>query len=124
MSISKVASSRNTSGDICCPKCGRPLLPQAAFCSACGERLDNKLAISSLLHNEQDIASRYRITSLVRRRPFVTLYFALDNRQSPQGRQRMVAVRDIDLTSISNDARVEAIKLVQQEYDALRLWHV
>ncbi len=120
MSISKAASFRNTSGDFCCPRCGTPLLPHAAFCSSCGERLDNKQSSSSLLQNEQDISIRYRITSLIRRRPYVTLYFALDDQQSRQGQQRMVAIRDIDLTSLNDEARMQAIKLVQQEYDSLR----
>ncbi len=124
MSISKASSFRNTSDDFCCPRCGTPLLPQAAFCSSCGERLDDKKSSSSLLHNEQDITIRYRITSLVRRRPYVNLYFALDNQQSSQGQQRMVAIRDIDFTSLNDEARVQAIKLVQQEYDSLRLWQI
>ena len=124
MSISKAASFRDTSGDFCCPRCGTPLLPHAAFCSSCGERLDNKTSSSSLIHNEQDISTRYRISSLVRRRPYITLYFALDNQQSRQGQQRMVAIRDIDLTSLTEEARMYAIKLVQQEYDALRIWQI
>ncbi|MGZ3624502.1 MAG: protein kinase domain-containing protein [Ktedonobacteraceae bacterium] len=124
MSISKAASFRDTSGDFCCPRCGTPLLPHAAFCSSCGERLDNNKSSSSLIHNEQDISTRYRISSLVRRRPYVTLYFALDNQQSRQGQQRMVAIRDIDLTSLNEEARMHAIKLVQQEYDALRIWQI
>ncbi len=124
MSISKAASFHNTSDDFHCPKCGTPLLPQAAFCSSCGERLDNGKASSSLLHNEQDITIRYRITSLVRRRPYVNLYFALDNQRSRQGQQRMVAIRDIDITSLPYAARAQAIKLIQQEYDSLRLWQI
>src|SRR6266516_4761740 len=124
MSISKAASFHNTSDDFYCPKCGTPLLPQAAFCSSCGERLDNGKASSSLLHNEQDITIRYRITSLVRRRPYVNLYFALDNQRSRQGQQRMVAIRDIDITSLPYEARAQAIKLIQQEYDSLRLWQI
>ena len=124
MSISKAASFHNTSDDFCCPRCGTPLLPQAAFCSSCGERLDNGKASSSLLHNEQDITIRYRITSLVRRRPYVNLYFALDNQRSRQGQQRMVAIRDIDITSLPFEARAQAIKLIQQECDSLRLWQI
>ena len=124
MSISKAASFHNTSEDFRCPKCGTPLQPQAAFCSSCGERLDNGKASSSLLQNEQDITIRYRITSLVRRRPYVNLYFALDNQRSRQGQQRMVAIRDIDITSLPYEARAQAIKLIQQEYDSLRLWQI
>ncbi len=124
MSISKAASHRGSSGDFCCPRCGTQLFPQATFCSSCGERLDKKKALSSLLQDEQDITNRYRITSLVRRRPNVNLYFALDNQQSRQGQQRMVAMRDIDINPLHDEARVEAIELAQQEYDLLRLWRL
>ncbi len=124
MSISKAASFRNSSNDYCCPKCGTPFLEHAAFCSSCGQRLDDKQYPSSLLQNEQDITVRYRITSLVRRRPQVNLYFALDNQQSRPGRQRMVAIRDIDINSLKDEARVQTIKMVQQEYDSLRLWQI
>ena len=36
----------------------------------------------------------------------------------------MVAIRDIDITSLNDEARVQTIKLVQQEYDSLRLWQI
>src|SRR6266513_567949 len=124
MSISDATSHRGLSGDLYCPRCNTPLLPQATFCSSCGERLDKKKDPSSLLQDAQDITVRYRITSLVRRRPSVNLYFALDNQQSRQGQQRMVAIRDIDITSLPYAARAQAIKLIQQEYDSLRLWQI
>lgn len=124
MSITNAASHRESAGDLCCERCGTPLLPQATFCSSCGERLDKKKALSSFLQDEQDITNRYRITSLVRRRPNVILYFALDNQQSRQGQQRMVAMRDIDINSLHDEARVQAIELAQHEYDLLRLWHL
>src|SRR6266566_2607006 len=124
MSISEAASHRDSSGNLNCPRCGTPLLPQATFCSSCGERLDEQKTLSSLLQNEQDITTRYRITSLVRRRPYINLYFALDNQNFRQGQQRMVAIRDIDINSLDDEARVQAIKLVQQEYDLLRLWRL
>jgi serine/threonine protein kinase len=124
MSISKAASFRNSSNDFFCPRCGTPFLPHAAFCSSCGQRLDDKQYSSSLLQNEQDITVRYHITSLVRRRPHVNLYFALDNQQSRLGRQRMVAIRDIDINLLNDEARVQTIKMVQQEYDSLRLWQI
>lgn len=124
MSISKAAIHRGSSGDLCCPRCGTTLLPQATFCSSCGDRLDKKNALYSLLQEEQDITNRYRITSLVRRRPNVNLYLAVDNQQSGQGQQRMVAMRDIDIIPLHDEARVQAIKLVQQEYDLLRFWRL
>jgi serine/threonine protein kinase len=36
----------------------------------------------------------------------------------------MVGVRDIDLSSLNNYAREQALKLARHEYDSLRLWHV
>jgi serine/threonine protein kinase len=124
MSISEAAPHRGSSGDLHCPRCGKPLLPRAAFCSSCGERLDKKKALSSLMQDEQDISNRYRITSLVRRRPYVNLYFALDNQQAHQGQQRTVAIRDIDINSLHDDNRTHAIELAQQEYDLLRQWRL
>ena len=124
MSISEAAPHRGSSDDLCCPRCGKPLHQQAAFCSSCGERLDKKKALSSLVQDEQDITNRYRITSLVRRRPYVNLYFALDNQQSRQGQQRMVAIRDIDINPLHDEARTQTIELAQQEYDLLRLWRL
>jgi serine/threonine protein kinase len=124
MSISDSTSHRGLSGDLYCPRCNTPLLPQATFCSSCGERLDKKKDPSSLLQDAQDITVRYHITSLVRRRPSVNLYFALDNQQSAKGQQRMVAIRDIDITPLQDNAREQATVLVQQEYDLLRRWHI
>jgi serine/threonine protein kinase len=124
MSITKAASHRESTGVLSCTRCGTSLLPQATFCSSCGERLDKKDALSSFLQDEQEITNRYRITTLVCRRPNVNLYFALDNQQSRHGQQRMVAIRDIDINSLRDEARVQAIKLAQQEYDLLRLWRL
>ena len=124
MSISELSSYRGLAGDLTCPRCNAPLLPQATFCSSCGERLDKKRAVSALLQDEQDITVRYRLTSLLRRSPGVTLYFALDNQQARQGQQSMVAIRDIDITSLADEARVLAIEVVQQEYDLLRHLHL
>lgn len=117
MSFSKAASLRNASDDFCCPRCSTPLLPESVFCSSCGERIDIRKAYS-LLQNESDIADTYHITSLVRRRPFVNLYFALENQQ------RMVVIRDIDITSLNDEARMQAVKLFHQECASLRLWHI
>src|SRR5258708_33027147 len=72
MNISELSSHRGLTGDLTCPRCNTPLLPNATFCSSCGERLDKKKDLSSLLQEEQDITARYRITSLLRRRPCVT----------------------------------------------------
>src|SRR5215471_13891142 len=124
MSISEATSHRGSSDDLYCPQCNTPLLPQAAFCSSCGERIDKDKYLSLLLQGEQDITTLYRITSLVRRRPFVNLYFALDNQQFRQGRQHMVAVRDIDITPLEGEAHTQAIELMLHEYDLLRRWRL
>lgn len=124
MSMPEATSHRDPSDDLCCPQCNTPLLPQAAFCASCGERIDKEKDLSSLLQGEQDITTLYRITSLVRRRPHVNLYFALDNQQFRQGQQQMVAVRDIDIAPLEGEERLQAIELVLQEYDLLRRWRL
>jgi len=97
-----------------CPHCNTPLPPQATFCASCGERVVIK-PVSFLLQDDADVTSRYRITSLVRRRPYVSLLFAIDTQQA-----RPVAIRDIDITSLDEDGRLRACAIVQQEYDLLR----
>ncbi len=125
MSITQTPIDHTTGGGFTCPSCQAPLPPRATFCSSCGERIDKQKHVSSLLQDELDISARYRITSLIRRRPYVNLYFALDNQQSSRsGQQRTVAIRDIDITSLEDKARVSAIELVQQEYDLLRRWQL
>lgn len=104
-----------------CLRCGSTLPDGAAFCAVCGERLDGEHFLTNLLDQEADMASRYRFTSLARKRPFVNLYFASDFEQTArQGQARMVAIRDIDCTSLGDTALVKAVKAVQQEYDLLR----
>jgi serine/threonine protein kinase len=103
-----------------CPGCGAALPRSAVFCASCGERLDRVKDLTSLLQEEQDISTRYRIISLVRRYPSVNLYLALDIQASARG--RMVAIRDIDISSLDEQARSSVIEQAQQEYDLLRRW--
>src|SRR5712692_1292147 len=103
-----------------CPGCGAALPHSAVFCASCGERLDRVKDLTSLLQDEQDISTRYRIISLVRRYPSVNLYLALDIQPSARG--RMVAMRDIDISSLDEQARSSVIEQAQQEYDLLRRW--
>lgn len=125
MSISQTPPDHTTSTGLSCPFCHAALPLHAAFCSSCGERIDKQKHVSSLLQDESDISKYYRITSLIRRRPYVNLYFALDNRQASQtGQQRIVAIRDIDISTLEDEVRVKAIELVQQEYDLLRRWQL
>ncbi|GAC1391736.1 MAG: hypothetical protein NVSMB38_12980 [Ktedonobacteraceae bacterium] len=53
--------------------------------------------------------------SLVRRSAFTQVFLAMDNNH-----QRPVVIRDIDISSLDDDAKLRAVKVVQQEYDVLR----
>lgn len=123
MSISQTTPEETSIGHLFCPQCNAALPLRATFCGSCGERVRRKK--QSTVFDEQDINARYRITTLVRRRPHINLYFAMDHLQSSANAQpRMVAIRDIDIAGLSKEARVEAIALAQQEYDRLRQWHI
>jgi len=114
MNMTQITTNSSPSGEPRCPHCQAKLSPQAAFCASCGERLVKKNAIS-LSQDDTDIATRYRITSLVRRRPYVNLFFAIDH-------QRLipVGIRDIDISSLGNEAKSNAYEILQKEYDLLR----
>ncbi len=114
MNMTQITTDTSTPGELRCSQCQAVLSPQAAFCASCGERLVKKNAIS-LLQDDTDIATRYRITSLVRRRPYVSLYFAIDH-------QRLipVGIRDIDISSLGHEAKSKAYEILQKEYDLLR----
>lgn len=118
MSMTQTTTEVTPSGDPPCQYCGIKLPPQASFCASCGERAI-KNQVTSLLQDNQDIATHYRITSLVRRRPHVSLFLATDIRQ-----QRLVALRDIDITSLDDEGRYNAATDVQREYDLLRRQHI
>ena len=124
MTISqKITPEEAAGGQLFCPHCKAALPPQATFCSSCGERLQKKKQTAPL--EEQDIQTRYRIKTLVRRYPHTNLYFALDNHLSQEaGQSRMVAIRDIDIAGLEKEAREQAIVLAQQEYDCLRRWNL
>lgn len=118
MSMTQTTTEVTPSGDPHCHYCGIQLPPQATFCASCGERVIKK-QVTSLLQDNQDIAASYRITSLVRRRPYVSLFLATDIRQ-----QRPVALRDINITSLDDEGRSNAADAVQHEYDLLRRQHI
>src|SRR5579875_878603 len=124
MSMTQASPDHTTDGGFSCSFCQAALPPHAAFCGSCGERIDKQKDASLLLQDESAIDQYYRITSLIRRRPYVNLYFALDNRRSSTGQQRMVAMRDIDISALEDEDRMKAIELVQQEYDLLRRWQL
>ncbi len=123
MSISQTTPEETTAGPLFCPQCNAALPLHATFCSSCGERLKRKK--QTALIDEEDIHTRYRITTLVRRYPHSNLYFALDNHQAQEpGQARMVAIRDVDIARLAQEEREKAIALSQQEYDNLRRWHI
>ena len=88
------------------------------FCGSCGERID-KGTTRSLMEEDSDITTRYRIASLVRRRSHVSLLFAFDNQQ-----QRPVAIRDLDLNDLDEETRATITEAVKREYDLLRRQHM
>ncbi len=118
MSMAQTQTGQDFSALINCPQCNATLPPQALFCSSCGTRLD-KAASRSLLEDDIDITTRYRITSLVRRQPYVSLLFAFDNQQ-----QRPVAIRDLDLSNVDEETRSAIKDAVKDEYDLLRRQHI
>lgn len=118
MSMAQTKMDLSSAGNPYCPNCKAGLPPEATFCASCGERIINKNVVPLFMH-ESDIAIRYRITSLVRRRPYVSLFFAIDNQQ-----QRPVALREITIRGLSEEARKTACEAVQQEYDLLRWEHI
>ena len=67
------------------------------------------------LSDQSGIAARYRITSLVRRHPAIQLSFAFDMQL-----QRLIALRDIDVSGLDEATRKLAYAELQQEYDLLR----
>ncbi len=114
MSMTQITADISPSGEPRCPHCNANLPPGALFCPSCGERISKKSA-PALLEDDREIAARYRKTSLLHRRAYISLFFAIDNQQ-----QRQVAMRDIDISSLPHEQRLDAYRAVQQEYDLLR----
>ncbi len=115
MSMLQTTTEHSPSGNLYCPQCNTELPPQAAFCSSCGQRIGKEKKRAASSKDEIDGSKRYRTTSLLRRRPYVNLYFAVDSHQ-----QRMVAIRDIDISSLDDEAQAKATEFLQEEYDQLR----
>lgn len=118
MSMTQTTSEVTPVGKPTCQSCGIQLPLQATFCASCGERVTKK-QITTLLQDNRDIAARYRITSLVRRRSPVSLFLATNTEL-----QRPVALRDIDITGLNDEERGNASACVQREYDLVRRQHV
>lgn len=117
MSVIRVTSQMQHFDYLQC-KCCHAVLPVAAvFCSQCGMRVDkDEISGSNTpLSSQSEIAARYRILSLIRRRPAIQLSFALDTQL-----QRLIMLRDIDVSKLDEAARRHAYTELQQEYDLLR----
>lgn len=97
-----------------CPNCDRILPPHAQFCGTCGKRITSALS-HAIQGQKTDIHERYRITSLVRRQSYVQVFLAVDTQE-----HHPVMMRDIDITSLSEQACQRALMVIQQEYDLLR----
>jgi serine/threonine protein kinase len=95
-----------------CKRCGSLLPEHATFCGTCGERVVEETKETP---DTNDVADRYHVISLVRRRAYAQLFLAMDNLQ-----QRPAVICDIDISSLDDLKRAEAIKAAQHEYDVLR----
>src|SRR5690349_11633759 len=117
MSVTRVTSQMRHFDSLQC-KCCHAVLPIAAvFCGQCGMRVDKDEAYGSNapLSGQSEITARYRLISLIRRRPAILLSFALDTQL-----QRLVMLRDIDVSGLDEAAKKLAYTELQQEYDLLR----
>lgn len=119
MSMTKPTQKESAPEQHLCARCHKRLPPNATFCAACGERVDEPQKPSTQLNDNIDINTRYRITSLVRRRPYISLFLAVDNQQ-----RRTVAIRNLDISNLSKEAQDRVTEAVQYEYDLLRRNHI
>jgi serine/threonine protein kinase len=114
MSVTQTTPEHSQSEHTRCSRCGTPLPVRATFCGVCGERVEKNQA-STPQPDHSKVSERYRITTLIRRQPYVQLFFATDTYY-----QRPVVIREIDLSSLDQTTRQQAIAAAQQEYDLLR----
>src|SRR5260370_25051015 len=120
MGLRRITSQMHQFDHLQCKRCNTVLPAYAVFCGKCGMRVDKGEAHNSSapLSSPNDIAERYRITSLVRRRPSIQLSFAFDTQL-----QRLIMLRDIDISRLDKATRELAYAELQQEYDLLRSQH-
>ncbi len=114
MSATHTPTEHNQPDILRCMRCNAMLPQNATFCGQCGERVKQRGQEPSSLHYA-DIVERYRVTSLVRRRPYTQLFFAFDNQQ-----RQYVAINAINLHTLEEAKRTKAIEAFQQHYDLLR----
>jgi serine/threonine protein kinase len=114
MSMTQTTSRRDSPETQRCPQCNAVVPPHAAFCGACGRRIEGA-ASPRPEEAEAEFRQRYRITSLVRRRPYISLFLATD-----ASTQQTVIISDVDISTLDDEARQRAAQLVRREYDLLR----
>ncbi|MBX5456827.1 MAG: hypothetical protein IRZ31_07995 [Thermogemmatispora sp.] len=114
MSMTQTTSRRDSPETQRCPQCNAVVPPYAAFCGACGRRIEGA-ASPRPAEAEAEFRQRYRITSLVRRRPYISLFLATD-----ASTQQTVVISDVDISTLDDEARQRAAQLVRREYDLLR----
>ncbi|WP_069804067.1 inactive serine/threonine-protein kinase VRK3 [Thermogemmatispora onikobensis] len=114
MSMTQTTSRRDSPETQRCPQCNAVVPPYAAFCGACGRRIEGA-ASPRPAEAEAEFRQRYRITSLVRRRPYISLFLATD-----ASTQQTVIISDVDINTLDAEARQRAAQLVRREYDLLR----
>ena len=116
MSVTQTTTTQGASDDVRCTHCTSVLPPQATFCSTCGERIQQRSHyVAPIQPDTTEMTERYRITSLVHRSAFTQVFMAMD-----MVHQRPVVIRDIDITSLNDDEKLQAVNVVQHEYDVLR----
>ncbi len=114
MSATQTPAENDQSDTLRCTRCEAVLPQYATFCGQCGQRV-KKLDSETSSPDYSDVTERYRITSLVRRRPSTQLFFAFDNHQ-----QQAVAIHTINLNTLKDEERARAIEAFQSHYDLLR----
>lgn len=114
MSLLQTSPEHDQTNNLQCKHCQAVLPAHATFCSVCGARVEKQLEQASIQDGET-VSEQYRILSLIRRRPHTQLYFAIDHHS-----QRPVIIREIDVSSLSEEQRSSAIAAAYDEYDALR----
>lgn len=119
MGMAQSQTKQHDSEIVRCKQCNSILPPRATFCGTCGERTTKVDDAADAAIQEATITERYRFTSLVRRRPYVQLFLAIDNQS-----HHPVAIRDIDISGLDERKRNRAIAVLKQEYDLLRHQHV
>ena len=117
MSTSEIISQIHPPDVQHCTRCSVILPSIASFCGKCGERLKKPAHDTKVLFalDERLNIEQYRITSLIRRIPYVQLSLALDTQQ-----QRPVLIRDINIPQIDTSSDPRIFSALQQEYNLLR----